>query len=219
MPVWEVVLRLTVATALGAVLGSEREARLRPAGTRDLALVALGAALFTIAGIIGFGGGTTSDPARIAAQVVTGIGFIGAGAILRTGLSVRGITTAATLWVAAALGLAVGCGLYVEAVTAAALTLVVLIVLQLVGRRLQRPHRRLVRVEYERGAGTLGPVVRDLEAISVYPVRIHIKDENAIRVATLEVTTRDQEGLDRILVGILQRPEVREAGLEGDEGT
>jgi putative Mg2+ transporter-C (MgtC) family protein len=219
MPVWEVVLRLTVATALGAVLGSEREARLRPAGTRDLALVALGAALFTIAGIIGFGGGTTSDPARIAAQVVTGIGFIGAGAILRTGLSVRGITTAATLGVAAALGLAVGCGLYVEAVTAAALTLVVLIVLQLVGRRLQRPHRRLVRVEYERGAGTLGPVVRDLEAISVYPVRIHIKDENAIRVATLEVTTRDQEGLDRILVGILQRPEVREAGLEGDEGT
>jgi putative Mg2+ transporter-C (MgtC) family protein len=219
MPVWEVVLRLTVATALGAVLGSEREARLRPAGTRDLALVALGAALFTIAGIIGFGGGTTSDPARIAAQVVTGIGFIGAGAILRTGLSVRGITTAATLWVAAAVGLAVGCGLYVEAVTAAALTLVVLIVLQLVGRRLQRPHRRLVRVEYERGAGTLGPVVRDLEAISVYPVRIHIKDENAIRVATLEVTTRDQEGLDRILVGILQRPEVREAGLEGDEGT
>jgi putative Mg2+ transporter-C (MgtC) family protein len=219
MPVWEVVLRLTVATALGAVLGSEREARLRPAGTRDLALVALGAALFTIAGIIGFGGGTTSDPARIAAQVVTGIGFIGAGAILRTGLRVRGITTAATLWVPAALGLAVGCGLYVEAVTAAALTLVVLIVLQLVGRRLQRPHRRLVRVEYERGAGTLGPVVRDLEAISVYPVRIHIKDENAIRVATLEVTTRDQEGLDRILVGILQRPEVREAGLEGDEGT
>jgi putative Mg2+ transporter-C (MgtC) family protein len=219
VPVWEVVLRLTVATALGAVLGSEREARLRPAGTRDLALVALGAALFTIAGIIGFGGGATSDQARIAAQVVTGIGFIGAGAILRTGLSVRGITTAATLWVAAALGLAVGCGLYLEAVTAAGLTLVVLIVLQLVGRRLQRPHRRLVRVEYERGAGTLGPVVRDLEAISVYPVRIHIKDENAIRVATLEVTTRDQEGLDRILVGILQRPEVREAGLEGDEGT
>jgi putative Mg2+ transporter-C (MgtC) family protein len=218
MALWEVVLRLGLATLLGAVLGSEREARLRPAGTQDHALVSLGAALFTIAGISGFGG-EGSDPARIAAQVVTGIGFIGAGAILRTGLSVRGITTAATLWTAAALGIALGCGLYVEASAAAAFTLVVLIVLQAVSRRLQRAHRHLVRVEYERGSGTLGPIVRDLEAVSTSPVRIHISDDDPHRVATLEVTTRDTEALDRILVGILHRPEVREAGIQSDDGS
>jgi putative Mg2+ transporter-C (MgtC) family protein len=216
MPLWEVVLRLGLATVFGAVLGSEREARLRPAGTQDHALVALGASLFTMAGIIGFGGGA-GDPARVAAQVVTGIGFIGAGAILRTGLSVRGITTATTLWVAAALGIALGCGLYVEATTAAGFTMVVLVVLQALSRRLQRPHRRLVRVEYERDSGALGSIVRDLEAVSTSPVRIHITDEDTHRVATLEVTTRDAEALDQILVSILHRPEVREAGIQSDD--
>ncbi len=108
MPLWEIALRLGLAALFGSILGIEREARLRPAGARDHALVALGAALFTVVGIIGFEG--TLDTSRIASGVVTGIGFIGAGAILRTGLSVRGMTTAATLWMAAALGIALGCG-------------------------------------------------------------------------------------------------------------
>jgi len=217
MPLWEVALRLGLAVLLGSILGLEREAHLRPAGARDHALVALGAALFTVGGIIGFGGEESSDPARIAAGVVGGIGFIGAGVILRTGLSVRGITTAATLWVAAALGVALGCGLYVEGTIAGGLALAALVVLQLVSRCLQRAHRRFVRVEYERGAGTLGPIVRELEAVSSTPVQIRISDDGDHRVAVLEVTTADTEALEHILASILSRPEVREAAIHRED--
>jgi putative Mg2+ transporter-C (MgtC) family protein len=130
---------------------------------------------------------------------------------------VRGITTAATLWMAAALGVALGCGLYVEGAIAAGLALTALVVLQLVSRRLQRAHRRFVRVQYERGAGTLGPIVRELETVSATPVRIRISDEGDYRTAVLEVTTADTEALDAILTGILHRPEVRDAVVHRDD--
>lgn len=211
MPLWEIALRLGLAAVFGSILGIEREARLRPAGARDHALVALGAALFTVVGIVGFEG--TLDTSRIASGVVTGIGFIGAGAILRSGLSVRGMTTAATLWMAAALGIALGCGLYAEGAIAVGLALAALILLQILSRRLQRAHRRFVRVDYERGAGTLGPIVRELEAVSTTPVRIRINDEEDHRTAVLEVTTSDAPALEGILASILHRPEVRDASV------
>src|SRR3954465_2370770 len=98
-----------------ALLGLEREVRGDPAGSRTHALVAVGAALFTIAGAYGFSDvprGPNIDPARVAAQVASGVGFLGAGAILRQGFGVRGLTTAATLWLAAAIGVASGAGAY-----------------------------------------------------------------------------------------------------------
>ena len=114
--------RVALAAALGAVLGLERELRDREAGLRTHLLVSVGSALFTIVSAYGFHefarSGSTVDPTRIAAQIVTGIGFLGAGAIIRQGLSVRGLTTAATLWVVAAIGLACGAGYY----SAAAIT-------------------------------------------------------------------------------------------------
>ena len=120
-----------LAGALGAAVGLERELREREAGLRTHLLVSLGACLFTLASAYGFhdfftqsGALVRTDPTRIAAQVVSGIGFLGAGAIIRHGLSVRGLTTAATLWVVAALGLACGAGYYV----AAALTTVIALV-------------------------------------------------------------------------------------------
>lgn len=92
---WEVLLRLAIAAGLGAAVGVEREVREHNAGVRTHLLVALGAALFTIVGAYGFEDvGTATDPTRVAAQIVTGIGFLGAGAILREGLSVRGLTAA-----------------------------------------------------------------------------------------------------------------------------
>jgi len=216
MSLWEIALRLGLAVVLGLALGLEREARLRPAGARDHALVALGAALFTVSGLVGFGGSGSGDPGRIAAGVVGGIGFIGAGVILRTGVSVRGITTAATLWTAAALGVTLGAGLYWAGVIAVGLGLVVLVVLKVLTRRLQRAHRRFVRVEYERGAGTLGPIVRDLEGVSSSPVGIRISDEGEHRVALLEVTIADDEVMDGILASILHRPEVHDAAVLRD---
>src|SRR3954465_14920409 len=111
----ELSLRIGIAMIAAVLLGLEREVRCHPAGSRTHALVAVGAALFTIAGAYGFTDvphGPNVDPARIAAQVASGIGFLGAGAILRRGLGVRGLTTATTLWLAAALGVASGAGAY-----------------------------------------------------------------------------------------------------------
>jgi len=116
----EIVARLMLAAVLGGFVGLERELRGYPAGIRTLALVAVGATLFTeISQLIG-----GND--RVAAQIVTGIGFIGAGLIFREGYTVRGITTAATIWAAAAMGMAIGLELYVVAVACAALLFVVL---------------------------------------------------------------------------------------------
>src|SRR5947208_11971473 len=123
----EVLGRVALAAALGAVLGLERELRDREAGLRPHLLVSVGSALFTIVSAYGFreflvNGGSVvrADPTRIAAQIVTGIGFLGAGAIIRQGLSVRGLTTAATLWVVAAIGMAAGAGYYSAALIATA---------------------------------------------------------------------------------------------------
>lgn len=121
----EALLRLALAGALGGLIGLERELREREAGLRTHLLVALGSGLFTIVSAYGFTSIRT-DPTRIAAQIVTGIGFLGAGAILRQGSSIRGLTTAATLWVVAAVGLAAGAGYYSAALITTALVLLAL---------------------------------------------------------------------------------------------
>jgi putative Mg2+ transporter-C (MgtC) family protein len=126
MPV-DHVWRLLLAAGLGAAIGLEREYRQKPAGLRTNILIAVGSALFTIMSISIAGAG--SDPARIAAQIVTGIGFLGGGAIMRNRDTVHGMTTAATIWVNAAIGMAAGAGQYQLATFAAALTLIVLVVL------------------------------------------------------------------------------------------
>ena len=121
----EAALRLLLAAVLGAVIGSQRERASKPAGLRTHTLICLGAALFTVVSAYGFG--EAANPTRIAAGIVTGIGFIGAGAILRSreGI-VAGLTTAATIWTVAGIGMAAGAGLYIIAAVATAITLVVL---------------------------------------------------------------------------------------------
>lgn len=112
----EAIFRLLLAGILGAVVGYEREAHHRPAGLRTYILVSVGACLFTLVSIVGFPG---SDSARVAAQIVTGIGFIGAGTIIRARAGVRGVTTAAGIWAIAAVGMAAGSGVYLLAVATA----------------------------------------------------------------------------------------------------
>src|SRR4051812_19683967 len=104
----ELAVRMVVAAALGAAIGLEREIHEHPAGMRTHLLVALGSAIFTELSIFGFAGigAPPIDPSRVAAQIVSGIGFLGAGAILKYGTSIRGLTTAASLWTAAAIGMA-----------------------------------------------------------------------------------------------------------------
>ena len=120
----EIVLRILLAIALGAIIGFQRGKAEKPAGMRDLILISAGSALFTVVSIYGFG----ADPARVAAGIVTGIGFLGAGAIIRRGEGgVKGLTTAATIWVTAGIGLATGAGMYVIAPVATFLVLMVLL--------------------------------------------------------------------------------------------
>jgi putative Mg2+ transporter-C (MgtC) family protein len=133
----EMLLRLGAGVGLGTVIGFERQYRARMAGLRTNALVAGGATLFVLLSAHGFTGGD-ADPTRVAAQIVSGIGFLGAGVILREGLTVRGLNTAATLWCAAAVGSLAGAGLYSIAVAGTVAVVAVNIVLRPVGRVVDR---------------------------------------------------------------------------------
>ncbi len=118
----EMVLRLVLAGVLGGLIGLEREYRAKVAGTRTHLLVAIGAALMMLVSKYGFGG--VGDPGRVAAQIVSGIGFIGAGAIMVNKHAIHGLTTAAGIWVAAGIGMASAAGLYVLAVATTVLSLI-----------------------------------------------------------------------------------------------
>ena len=140
------VVRLALAAVLGALIGAQREVHGSPAGLRTHLLVAFGSALFTILsanpaiGLIGTGAvaAESYDPTRIAAQIVTGIGFIGAGAILKDGATIRGLTTAASLWAVAAIGMAVGFGAIILSLAATGIILLSLGPLAWVSHRLSR---------------------------------------------------------------------------------
>src|SRR3712207_410987 len=134
----EMVLRIMLAFALGAVLGWERDREGRPAGLRTHMMVAAGSAAFTLVSIYGFpepAGDLPRDPARVAAQIVSGVGFLGAGTIFRTPSTVRGLTTAASVWLAAAIGMMAGVGMYAVASVTALLGYICL-------RWLRTPSRR-----------------------------------------------------------------------------
>jgi putative Mg2+ transporter-C (MgtC) family protein len=140
-----ILLRLGVAALLGAIIGLERERRVRAAGMRTLALVSLGSALFTIVSAYGFLSllaipHVTLDPTRIASYIVAGIGFLGAGTIFmsRTSERVRGLTTAASIWVIAAIGIACGAGMLLEATATTVIMLIVLVLLRFMERAILR---------------------------------------------------------------------------------
>jgi putative Mg2+ transporter-C (MgtC) family protein len=189
-----VLLRLTVAAVLGGAIGAERELRERQAGLRTHLLVSVGSALFTLVSAYGFheflvsgSGLVRTDPTRIAAQIVSGIGFLGAGAIIRQGLSVKGLTTAATLWLSAAIGMASGAGYYSAALFATAGALLTLGPLRIFAYRVIRRYRPEVdRLLVDIPAG--GSPVPVLEAI----------EQRGGRVVSLEIA---QEG-DRRSIAI-----------------
>ncbi len=130
METWEMIVRLVLAAVLGALIGVERQSLSRPAGLKTYTLVCVGSALVMIVSIDMFETykhWVTVDPGRIAAQVVSGIGFLGAGTILREGVSIKGLTTAAGLWVVACIGLAVGSGMYTASIVTTVIILLVLV--------------------------------------------------------------------------------------------
>jgi putative Mg2+ transporter-C (MgtC) family protein len=164
----EVLLRVGLAAVLGGAIGAEREFREREAGLRTHMLVSVGSALFTLVSAYAWRDfefstpeGIVFDPTRIAAQIVSGIGFLGAGAIIRQGLSIRGLTTAATLWVVAAIGMASGAGYYSGAVITTVLVIVALGPVRILAGRLivpLRPEEGILAVELRPGARTTSVV-------------------------------------------------------------
>jgi putative Mg2+ transporter-C (MgtC) family protein len=143
----DIVFRVFVALVIGSAIGIEREYRGHAAGVRTLAMVSVGSCIFTALGVYVFPGHAT-DPTRIAAQVVTGVGFLGAGAIFRAEDGVKGLTTAATVWVVAALGMAVGFGLFIIATAAAVIVLIGLVLVRpLEIRFLRHPQHPMRRRE------------------------------------------------------------------------
>ena len=186
----EVLLRLFVAAALGAAIGLEREWRERQAGLRTHLLVCVGSALFTLVSAYGFSNfGARVDPTRIAAQIVTGIGFLGAGAIIRQGLSVRGLTTAATLWLVAAIGMAIGAGYWAGALIATAGALITLGPLRVIAYRMLvnfRPALDRLLVELPAG-GSPAPLIDAIERQGGRVVSLDIAQEGDRRSVAIDV--------------------------------
>jgi len=196
------IARLALAAVLGGAVGLEREFREREAGLRTHLLVAMGAALFTIVSAFGFHDVLTQnrlavlDPSRIAAQIVSGIGFLGAGAIIRQGFSIRGLTTAATLWVVAAIGMASGAGLYSLAVSATVVAVLALWPLRYIAyRAIERvkPEEDRLIVELKEGQA-LGPLLEQVPRVH----HIEVNDEPERRVVQLESRDFDEELVARI---------------------
>src|SRR4051812_46655637 len=175
MPSWDILntvlrfdllLKLALAVILGGAIGIEREVKAKPAGLRTNILICVGACLLTDISVrIGnINGARVGDPARLAAQIVSGIGFIGAGTIMQGGGVVTGLTSAATIWVVAALGIAIGAGFYIEAAGAGALVTVVLAWLGRVEHKIRRI-RRVVHLTVKCRPGTSIQDLRDTLAV------------------------------------------------------
>ena len=191
----DVLLRILVAALLGGAIGFERELRERQAGLRTHLVVSVGSALFTLVSAYGFsefvtsGGVSRADPTRIAAQIVSGIGFLGAGAIIRQGLSVRGLTTAATLWLVAGIGMASGAGFYSAALIATTGGLLTLGPLRGVAYRAVsrfRPQVDRLLVDIPAG-GSAGAVVEAIERQGARVIGLEIEQEGDRRAIAADV--------------------------------
>jgi putative Mg2+ transporter-C (MgtC) family protein len=200
-------IRLIIAAALGALIGLEREIHDHPAGMRTHLLVSVGSAGFTVLSIAAFPA-PGADPARIAAQIVTGIGFLGAGAILKEGATIRGLTTAASLWATAAVGMAAGAGAWITAVAITIIVIVSLWPLRLVADRIigRDPHivrMRLLVDNAEALSGVVAVVTRNGGSVSHLATTVR---KGARLVAEVEVRAPDLASGAALTAAVAETP-------------
>lgn len=212
--VWPWVLRLSLAAVAGAVIGGERESRGHPAGVRTQALVALTACLLTTVGKLGFEGSSV-DFSRIASTVVAGIGFIGGGVILKHRGTVTGLTTAATLFLSAGIGIAIGADLIVPALLATAIALIVIYGLRLIKPLLRSRAIKSIQVDYIQGHGTFGPLIHSVQDSGGVIQDLQVDDEvgpdGSLRHITIQVVIKGDESVfEREMDRLLARPEVKD---------
>jgi len=202
--------RVLLALALGAAIGLERQWRLRTAGIRTNALVSVGAALFVIVGADGFGTTASADPTRVAAQVVSGIGFLGAGVILRDGFNIRGLTTAATLWCAAAVGSLSGAGVPILAGVGATVIVATNVFLRPLGAWINRR----TRPEHVGSVSDESDVER---SDYVLEVLTSDKSEPRVRALVIQVVDRPEFTLRSLAVKPVKDAQMRvQAGISSD---
>jgi putative Mg2+ transporter-C (MgtC) family protein len=222
---WEMVVRVVLAVALGAAIGIDREIDAQAAGFRTHVLVCLGAAVFGLISVHAFDPFVTErartnvnvDVTRVASNVVVGIGFLGGGAILKYGATVRGLTTAASMWVTAAIGLAVGLGYYWAAVAATVATLAALVGFRYLRGWIRDRFSRqseVVTFRLRRGAdpSRLVAAVNDLGGVSVRSMRIDTSEDNTD--VTVGLKTEPAVRLDTRLAPLATHPDVEEFSLE-----
>jgi putative Mg2+ transporter-C (MgtC) family protein len=205
----ELLARLVLAAVLGGAIGAERELNDQPAGLRTHMLLTTGACLFTLISAYGFGRGT--DPSRIAAQIVTGIGFLGGGAIVRDGLTVKGVTTAASIWATASVGVAIGAGSYVLGIGGAVLVVGTLFGLRSADNLLQR--WGVSREEYTVLAHTGFDAARVVELLRGEKVSLRgldRRDNEDATVITLSVKLPPRYPAERLLDALGRLEGVRE---------
>lgn len=214
----EMLLRMGAAVVLGGAIGFERERHDRPAGLRTHMLVALASATFMLVSTqfiyfqqYGKDDLVMVDTSRIAASVVTGIGFLGAGAILRTGLSIQGLTTAASLWLVAAIGLASGGGMHVEAVTATTVALLGLLLLRRFEGKGARPILRRLAVVLEDGGASRAEVVAQLRDTGAHVAEVGFDHHvGSTKKLLLDLHLADSAALERLLAHLESLPGVRQ---------
>jgi len=197
----QIILRILVGALLGAVIGFERERDSQPAGLRTHMILVVGATLAMVLSVnLGYlfaRPGTPADPARLAAQVISGIGFLGAGAILRYGFNVKGLTTATSLWTMAIVGMAVGAGYYLVGVFTTALMLVVLALLNVIEKRfVRKPISRFITIQadYRKGVvKSIRQIVQDFsEDLVSFNIQKHVKNKR-LRIQVMTRISRDQK--------------------------
>lgn len=198
----EIVARLILSAIIGGLIGTEREVNNRPAGLRTHILVTIGSTLIMLISIDGFLDG---DPARLAAQVVSGIGFLGAGTIMRTGNNISGLTTAASLWVCAGIGLAIGSGYYLGAIVTTVIVLATLMSLGIFEKRILKKKYKTIEVVATNRPGIIGQIgvlfgkhyvsIKDISILNndneydedtgIMEVRFLVKTPNNFKVVSL----------------------------------
>jgi len=202
----QIILRILVGAALGAVVGIERERHDQPAGLRTHMILVIGATLAMVLSVnLGYlfaRPGTPADPARLAAQVISGIGFLGAGAILRYGFSVKGLTTATSLWTMAIVGMAVGAGYYLIGVVTTGLMIVILTLLNIIENRFVRTSvSRYITIEASYKKGVVKNIRHIVEqfsdSVGSFNIQKSVKDKR-IRIQVLARIQRDQKLEDLI---------------------
>jgi len=200
IPETEILLRVLVAAVLGALVGWQREIHHQPAGLRTHIILVVGAALcMTLSIDVALQFRSTAlngDPGRIAAQIVSGIGFLGAGAIIREGFTVKGLTTATSLWTMAVVGMTVGLGYYITSVVVTLLIFVVLTVLNSVEKRYIHPHLEItITLKADDRKGLMDEVKKALQEkgrrIVSLGIRRNLEDRNLAIEADIDVTEAD----------------------------